>query len=60
MKAALISLGSTSSKWTLEAMRKYFDVVDEIQLKNIEVHTSKKDLQVLYNKEPLGEYDCIY
>ena len=60
MKAALISLGSKSSKWTAEAMRNYFDQVDEIQLKHIEVHTSKKDLQVLYNKEPLGEYDCIY
>lgn len=60
MKAALISLGSKSSQWTLEAMNKYFDSVDNIDLRNIEVHTSRDALQVLYNKEQFPDYDCVY
>ena len=49
MKAAIISLGSVSSKWTAEAMRKYFDSVDEINLKEIEVNVSdfKKTSKIL-------------
>ena len=42
MKAALISLGSVSSQWTVEAMRKYFDEVDDLQLRDIEVHLTQK------------------
>lgn len=60
MKAALISLGSKSSQLTIEAMKKYFDNVDDIRLKQIEVHTSKDSLQVLYKKEKFPDYDCIY
>ncbi|MFH1398527.1 MAG: RimK family alpha-L-glutamate ligase [Candidatus Woesearchaeota archaeon] len=60
MRAALISLGSKSSEWTADTMKKYFEVVDSIRLDKIEVHTSGTGLKVLHNKEPLGEYDCIY
>lgn len=60
MKAALISLGSKSSKWTVDAMRKYFDVVDDINLKDIEVNLGVGKLDVLYNGKPLPKYDCIY
>ena len=60
MKAALISLGSTSSKWTAEAMRKYFEEVDEIDIRKIEIKISSKENQILYNGEALKEYDCIY
>lgn len=60
MKAALISLGSESSKWTLESMNKYFDSVDDIDLKNIEVNLSSGKSIVLYNGKPLGKYNCIY
>jgi hypothetical protein len=59
-KAALISLGSVSSKWTLEAMRKYFKEVDEISLKHIEINFSGSTAEILYKGEPLPEYDCIY
>lgn len=59
IKAGLISLGSVSSTMTAEAMKKYFDQVDMIDLRNIEVHLGKKS-GILYNGEPLGEYDCIY
>ena len=60
MKAALISLGSMSSTWTIEAMNKYFDKVDNIDLRNIEVNLSSGRSDVLYNGKPLGKYDCIY
>ena len=60
MKAALISLGSVSSKLTAEAMRKYFNVVDELNIKKFEINLTGKTSQVLYEGKPLGDYDCIY
>ncbi|MCF7866930.1 RimK family alpha-L-glutamate ligase [Candidatus Woesearchaeota archaeon] len=60
VKAAIISLGSTSSKWTYDAMVKYFDEVDMIQLKDIEINISGKKAEILYKGNPLEEYDCIF
>ncbi|MBU0628013.1 MAG: RimK family alpha-L-glutamate ligase [Nanoarchaeota archaeon] len=60
MKAALMSLGSESSKWTVEAMRKYFDTVDDIDIRNMEVNLSSDKSDILYNGEALEKYDCIY
>jgi len=60
MRAALISLGSQSSKWTIEAMEKYFGKVEDIDLRNIEVNLSSGESVVLYNGKPLEKYDCIY
>ena len=60
IKAALISLGSTSSQWTLKAMKNYFDEVDEIDVREIEINLGSKDNPVLYKGEPLKQYDCIY
>ncbi|MBT4539311.1 RimK family alpha-L-glutamate ligase [Candidatus Woesearchaeota archaeon] len=59
MKAAIISLGSKSSKMTAESMEKYFDSVDMIQLRNIEV-TLGKNGGVLYEGEPFPYYDCVF
>lgn len=55
-----MSLGSQSSQWTIEAMEKYFDTVEDIDLRNIEVNLSSGKSDVLYNGKPIGEYDCIY
>ncbi len=60
MRACLISLGSTSSKMTYEAMKRYFDEVDSLSIKNIEVNIGGKGAQVLHQGEPLREYDCVY
>ena len=60
MKAALISLGSKSSSMTLEAMKKYFDAVDNINIKNVEVTLGSKGLSILYENKQLPKYDCIY
>ncbi len=61
MKAALISQGSVSSKWTLEAMKKYFKEVDDINLKDIEVDVDTGKLEVLHKGIPLPtDYNCIF
>jgi ribosomal protein S6--L-glutamate ligase len=59
MKAALISLGSVTSSWIVDAMKKYFRVVDNLNLKDIEVDTVGK-LNVLYNGEQIKDYDCVH
>jgi len=59
MKAALISLGSKSSLWTAEAMQNYFDQVDMLDLKEIEVILGK-DAGIYYQGEKLSQYDCVY
>ncbi len=59
MKAALISLGSTSSIMTAEAMRKYFSPVDMIHLKSIEVRLGK-EAAIFYEGKKLDHYDCVY
>ncbi|MBN2881168.1 RimK family alpha-L-glutamate ligase [Candidatus Woesearchaeota archaeon] len=60
MNAAIISLGSTSSEWTIEAMKKYFDEVDDINIKNIEVSVTKEGIEVLNNGIPIKDYDCVF
>jgi len=59
MNAALVSLGSTSSLMIAEAMKKQFDHVDTLQLKEIEVRLGKEG-EILYRQKPLNKYDCIY
>jgi ribosomal protein S6--L-glutamate ligase len=60
MRAAIVSQGSISSKWTFEAMKKYFEQVDDLLIKEIEVMINGKSVEVLYNGKPLPHYDCIY
>lgn len=59
MKAALISLGSTSSLMTGEAMKKYFDQLDLLELKKIEIRLGKES-GIFYEGKPLDNYDCVY
>lgn len=59
VKFGLISLGSKSSRMILEEAEKLFDVADHIDLKKIEVKIDKQTT-VLYNGQPLEEYDCLY
>lgn len=60
MKAAIISQGSVSSKWTFEAMKKYFDEVDEVDIRHLEISISGSSAQILYKGAPLKNYDCVY
>ncbi len=59
LRAALISQGSTSSKWTLKAMKDYFDEVENINLKEIEINIGSKT-PVLYGGKQLEKYDCVF
>ncbi len=60
MKAAIISLGSTSSKWTFEAMQHYFEEVDDLDLRQVEVDLGAKSPVVLYKGKTIPKYDCIF
>ncbi|MCP3685080.1 MAG: RimK family alpha-L-glutamate ligase [bacterium] len=60
MRAAVISEGSVSSLWTIEALKKYFTHVDDLRIKNIDIMVDGKTLEVLYSNKPMGDYDCIY
>ena len=60
MKAAVISMGSVSSKWIVKAMKNYFEQVDHLNIKALEVNVGEKKYEVLYNGQPLEDYDCIY
>jgi len=55
-----MSMGSKSSLMTSESMKKYFDSVEDIDIKNIEVTLGSKNLSILYNGKELNKYDCIY
>lgn len=41
-------------------MQKYFDEVDMIQLKEIEINITGKKAEILYQGKPLKKYDCIF
>ncbi|MBN1644646.1 RimK family alpha-L-glutamate ligase [Candidatus Woesearchaeota archaeon] len=60
MKAALVSMGSISSKWTAKAMEKYFDSVDMLDIRDLEVSLGGRKSEILYKGEPIPAYDCIY
>lgn len=60
LKAAVISLGSKSSKMVIRAMQKYFKVVDALNIKDIEVNATSKGIGILHKGQPLEQYDCIY
>lgn len=60
MKAAIISMGSISSKWIAKALEKYFDTVDMIDIRDLEVSLGGRKADILYKGEPMQEYDCIY
>lgn len=59
LKFGLISLGSVSSKMILDEAAKVFDRADLIDLRKVEIKIDKKTT-VLYNGEPLEDYDCLY
>ena len=60
VKGAVISLGSTSSQMVVEEMKKFFNVVDSLNLKSFEINFEDEGVQVLYEGKPIKDYDCIY
>lgn len=60
MRLAIISLGGTSSELIGKEAKDFFDHVDLLDIRKIEIATGSKELEVLYEKKPLKEYDCVY
>ena len=62
LSAAIISLESESSRWTVAEMEKYFDKVDSININDLEVQLEPQNngTAVLYKGKPLGHYDCVF
>lgn len=60
LRAAILSLGSESSEWTGDAMRKYFAEVDELDIRKIDINISGKSAEILYEGKPIHDYDCVY
>jgi ribosomal protein S6--L-glutamate ligase len=60
MKAAVISLGSVSSQWVIEAMRKHFEAVDDMDIRGVEVTLGADDIEPTYLGKSISEYDCVY
>ncbi|MBI2106431.1 RimK family alpha-L-glutamate ligase [Candidatus Woesearchaeota archaeon] len=61
MKLAIISLSSGSSQMIAEKAKAFFDEVDMLSIKKIEVHLgSKNKHQIIYEGKPIKDYDCVY
>src|SRR3989338_598895 len=59
-RAAVISMGSTSSEWIIERMRDKFRVVDSFSLADIQINLGAKEPEIFHNGVPLPKYDCVY
>src|SRR3989344_5057792 len=60
MKGAVMSLGSKSSLMIIKAMETYFDSVENIDLRDVEVNVGSGKMSVLYEGKQLPQYSCIY
>ena len=60
MKIGIISLYSDSSKMIGNECRDYFDKVEMINIKDVSVESSTKNLETLYNGKKLESFDCLY
>jgi len=60
MRLAIISLGGTSSELIAKEAKEFFEAVDLLDIRKIEIHTSSKDIEVLYERKAMKEYDCVY
>jgi ribosomal protein S6--L-glutamate ligase len=59
LKLGIISLGSVSSKMLAKEAEEFFEEVDMIDIRKIEINVDK-NINVLYDGSPLKEYDCLY
>jgi ribosomal protein S6--L-glutamate ligase len=59
LKIGIISMGSKSSSMIIDESKHFFDEVDHIDIRKIEVKIDSKT-EVLYDGEPLKNYDCLY
>ncbi len=61
MKCAFFSLGSVSSQWTYEELKKCFDEVMYYNLKNVEILLDGTNSKILVEGAPIpNNFDCVY
>jgi len=60
MKLAIIGLKGISGQNILKEAEKYFDSVDFLNIRDIEVNINSTGSKILCNGEEIKDYDCIY
>ena len=60
MKLAIISLGGFSSKAIAKEAEAYFEKVDLLDIRNLDISITTKKMEVLYQGKPIEKYDCVY
>lgn len=60
MKIGIISIGGQSSKLVAKECRKYFDVVEELDLRKFDVRLIDDKTTVTYDGNNLSGFDCFY
>lgn len=60
MKIGIISLGGPSSLLVAKECRKYFDEVEELNLKEFDVRLMNGETKVTYRGADLKGFDCLY
>ena len=60
MRLAIISLGGASSELIGKEAGNFFSSVDLLDIRKIEIAAGSKESEILYEKNPLKEYDCVY
>lgn len=60
MRVAVISLGSKSSQLIADELKEHFAVVDLLDIRHIEISVGTGAAGVLYQGEPMAEYDCVF
>jgi ribosomal protein S6--L-glutamate ligase len=60
MKIGIISIGGKSSKLVAEECRKYFDKVEELDLRKFDIRLINDETKVTFKGEGLLGFDCFY
>lgn len=60
MNIGIISLGGESSKKVAESCKKYFEKVDELDLRKFDIRLTDTEKIITYQGKPLETYDCLY
>ena len=60
LKFALVSMTSDSSQMIIEEAKEYFEQVDLIDIRKVEISIDSQGTKVLYDGKELENYDCMY
>src|SRR3989344_1163525 len=60
MRLAIISLNSVSSKMVAEKAKKFFDKVDMLDIRSMQVNVNGKGVKLIHEGVDIEAYDCVY